>query len=84
MLLQNGYLKWNSKASYSFSLSLAFEFSACVRESLPMEGNSVCIYPKEPTKIGAQRKGMRDFPGKQYTNLDATQVIRTGEHADGC
>ncbi|KRX41954.1 hypothetical protein T09_11869 [Trichinella sp. T9] len=27
---------------------------------------------------------MRDFPGKQYTNLDATQVIRTGEHADGC
>ncbi|KRX53846.1 hypothetical protein T09_991 [Trichinella sp. T9] len=49
-----------------------------------MEGNSVCIYPKEPTKIGAQRKGMRDFPGKQYTNLDATQVIRTGEHADGC
>ncbi|KRX30187.1 hypothetical protein T06_7994 [Trichinella sp. T6] len=28
----------------------------CVRKSLPMEGNSVCIYPKEPTKIGAQRK----------------------------
>ncbi|KRZ83678.1 hypothetical protein T08_2867 [Trichinella sp. T8] len=28
--------------------------------------------------------GMRDFPGKQHTNLDATQVIRTGEHADGC
>ncbi|KRX12576.1 hypothetical protein T07_12930, partial [Trichinella nelsoni] len=28
--------------------------------------------------------GMRGCPGKLCTNLDATQVIRTGEHADGC
>ncbi|XP_003369230.1 hypothetical protein Tsp_04654 [Trichinella spiralis] len=28
--------------------------------------------------------GMRGCPGKLYTNLDATHVIRTGEHADGC
>ncbi|KRY04545.1 hypothetical protein T03_13349, partial [Trichinella britovi] len=27
---------------------------------------------------------MRSCPGKLYTNLDATQVIRTGEHAEGC
>ncbi|KRY61687.1 hypothetical protein T4A_1477 [Trichinella pseudospiralis] len=23
-------------------------------------------------------------PGKLYTNLDATEVIRTSEHAEGC
>ncbi|KRX39386.1 hypothetical protein T05_9375 [Trichinella murrelli] len=28
--------------------------------------------------------GTRGCPGKLYTNLDATQVIRTGEHAEGC
>ncbi|KRX49903.1 hypothetical protein T05_6939 [Trichinella murrelli] len=28
--------------------------------------------------------GTRGFPGKLYTNLDATQVMRTGEHAEGC
>ncbi|XP_003375787.1 conserved hypothetical protein [Trichinella spiralis] len=27
---------------------------------------------------------MRGCPGKLYTNLDATQVIRTGEHVEGC
>ncbi|KRY51986.1 hypothetical protein T03_9496 [Trichinella britovi] len=27
---------------------------------------------------------MRGCPGKLYTNLDASQVIRTGEHAEGC
>ncbi|KRZ09469.1 hypothetical protein T11_12604, partial [Trichinella zimbabwensis] len=27
---------------------------------------------------------MRGCRGKLYTNLDATQVIRTGEHAEGC
>ncbi|KRY03702.1 hypothetical protein T03_9139, partial [Trichinella britovi] len=27
---------------------------------------------------------MRGCPGKLYPNLDASQVIRTGEHADGC
>ncbi|KRX70587.1 hypothetical protein T06_11195 [Trichinella sp. T6] len=28
--------------------------------------------------------GTRGCPNKLYTNLDATQVIRTGEHAEGC
>ncbi|XP_003382271.1 hypothetical protein Tsp_09112, partial [Trichinella spiralis] len=28
--------------------------------------------------------GTRGCPGKRYTNLDATEVIRTGEHAEGC
>ncbi|KRX72248.1 hypothetical protein T06_14815 [Trichinella sp. T6] len=28
--------------------------------------------------------GMRGCPGKLYTILDATQVIRTDEHAEGC
>ncbi|KRY10983.1 hypothetical protein T12_14767 [Trichinella patagoniensis] len=28
--------------------------------------------------------GTRGCPGKLYTNLDATEVIRTGEHAEGC
>ncbi|KRZ56643.1 hypothetical protein T02_10580 [Trichinella nativa] len=28
--------------------------------------------------------GMRGCPGKLYTILDATQVIRTDEHAKGC
>ncbi|KRZ92752.1 hypothetical protein T08_8098 [Trichinella sp. T8] len=28
--------------------------------------------------------GTRGCPGKLYTNLDATQVMRTGEHAEGC
>ncbi|XP_003367968.1 conserved hypothetical protein [Trichinella spiralis] len=27
---------------------------------------------------------MRGCPGKLYTNLDVTQVIRTDEHAEGC
>ncbi|KRX37087.1 hypothetical protein T05_11314 [Trichinella murrelli] len=45
----------------------------CVRELFPMEGNDVCFYPK----------GIRGCRGKLYTNLDATQVIRTCEHADG-
>ncbi|KRZ01347.1 hypothetical protein T11_12335 [Trichinella zimbabwensis] len=27
---------------------------------------------------------MRGCHGKLYTNLDATQVIRTCDHADGC
>ncbi|KRZ83932.1 hypothetical protein T08_10492 [Trichinella sp. T8] len=34
------------------------------------------IDSKEPTKIGVRRK--------VYTILDATQVIRTDEHAEGC
>ncbi|KRZ15188.1 hypothetical protein T11_8828 [Trichinella zimbabwensis] len=29
-------------------------------------------------------RGMRGCPGKLYTNLDATEVMRTSEHADGC
>ncbi|KRX16271.1 hypothetical protein T07_9192 [Trichinella nelsoni] len=33
---------------------------------------------------GDPRPGMRGCPGKLYTNLDATEVIRTGEHAEGC
>ncbi|KRX59229.1 hypothetical protein T09_4827 [Trichinella sp. T9] len=28
--------------------------------------------------------GTRGCPGKLYTNLDATEIIRTGEHAEGC
>ncbi|KRX40348.1 hypothetical protein T06_6202 [Trichinella sp. T6] len=28
--------------------------------------------------------GSRGCSGKLYTNLDATEVIRTGEHAEGC
>ncbi|KRY08370.1 hypothetical protein T03_14235, partial [Trichinella britovi] len=28
--------------------------------------------------------GTRGCTGKLCTNLDATQVIRTGEHAEGC
>ncbi|KRZ80549.1 hypothetical protein T10_10135 [Trichinella papuae] len=28
--------------------------------------------------------GVRGCPGKLYTNLDATEVIHTSEHADGC
>ncbi|XP_003382175.1 hypothetical protein Tsp_09022 [Trichinella spiralis] len=28
--------------------------------------------------------GTRGCPGKLYTNIDATKVIRTGEHAEGC
>ncbi|KRY99180.1 hypothetical protein T11_5628 [Trichinella zimbabwensis] len=28
--------------------------------------------------------GMRGCPGKLYTNLDATEVIRTSKHAEGC
>ncbi|KRX86546.1 hypothetical protein T4E_1605 [Trichinella pseudospiralis] len=27
---------------------------------------------------------MDSCPGKLYTNLDATEVIRTSEHAEGC
>ncbi|KRY99268.1 hypothetical protein T11_15068, partial [Trichinella zimbabwensis] len=30
------------------------------------------------------RIGLRGCPGKLYTNLDATEVIRASEHADGC
>ncbi|KRX38012.1 hypothetical protein T09_2028, partial [Trichinella sp. T9] len=28
--------------------------------------------------------GSRGCSGKLYTNLDATEIIRTGEHAEGC
>ncbi|KRY08505.1 hypothetical protein T12_12525 [Trichinella patagoniensis] len=28
--------------------------------------------------------GTRGCPGKLYTSLDVTEVIRTGEHAEGC
>ncbi|KRY66244.1 hypothetical protein T4A_3379 [Trichinella pseudospiralis] len=27
---------------------------------------------------------VKGCPGKLYTNLDATEVIRTSEHAEGC
>ncbi|KRX55057.1 hypothetical protein T09_5687 [Trichinella sp. T9] len=30
------------------------------------------------------KRRMRGCPGKLYTNLDASQVIRTGDHADVC
>ncbi|XP_003369069.1 conserved hypothetical protein [Trichinella spiralis] len=32
----------------------------------------------------AMTNGTRGCPAKLYTNLDATQVMRTGEHAEGC
>ncbi|KRZ01576.1 hypothetical protein T11_4736, partial [Trichinella zimbabwensis] len=35
-------------------------------------------------KCRISASGMRGCRGKLYTNLDATQVIRTCDHADGC
>ncbi|KRY44131.1 hypothetical protein T03_825 [Trichinella britovi] len=35
-------------------------------------------------KYTMKQEGSRGCSGKLYTNLDATEVIRTGEHAEGC
>ncbi|KRZ25112.1 hypothetical protein T4B_1656 [Trichinella pseudospiralis] len=35
-------------------------------------------------KCSICESGKRGCPGKLYTNLDATEVIRKSEHADGC
>ncbi|KRX34359.1 hypothetical protein T09_3803, partial [Trichinella sp. T9] len=42
------------------------------------------VTPSSNDKYWICASGMRSWPGKLHTNLDATQVIRTGEHAEGC
>ncbi|KRZ88957.1 hypothetical protein T08_452 [Trichinella sp. T8] len=39
---------------------------------------------KNPTTMSFDECGSRGCSGKLYTNLDASEVIRTGEHAEGC
>ncbi|XP_003368564.1 conserved hypothetical protein, partial [Trichinella spiralis] len=41
------------------------------------------VYTPQAGRI-TMTNGTRGCPGKLYTNIDATKVIRTGEHAEGC
>ncbi|XP_003369281.1 hypothetical protein Tsp_04702 [Trichinella spiralis] len=48
------------------------------------EMDSVITNTGVSEKYTMKQEGMRGCPGKLYTNLDAPQIIRTDEHAEGC
>ncbi|KRZ84548.1 hypothetical protein T08_2863 [Trichinella sp. T8] len=53
-------------------------------QKMDAEMDSVITNTGVSEKYTMKQEGTRGCPGKLYTNLDATQVMRTGEHAEGC
>ncbi|KRY32856.1 hypothetical protein T01_10792, partial [Trichinella spiralis] len=85
----NSGTEWEQKWDQMGPCQVHYEAGICLysKEPTKLVYRGSCYTLKRTNhndKCWICASGTRGCPGKLYTNIDATKVIRTGEHAEGC